>query len=335
MHFRLTFHIPLLALNPQEAPTFTLRQETGPVTIELKCSGGYILDWQCVAICETEPKERIKAIFSGLHDGSLNPRDEWEQEFGLRTLELLGPPPYRAFIDELERGLADASRRCVSVLQWRMGMPGRHQPLQRVNRLWWSLNATEWQAIPGIAGAEATAVFPYRNLGEVLHKEITEMVQMGADEPLGHELLREAIEGRRTGERSAFVVAVMAAEVGLKQCIAELLPQTEWLIQNIQSPPVPKLLTNLLPNVPAKCTFDGRVLPPPKSVRSTIRTAIEMRNAVVHKGGHPKVGEELESVIEAVRDLLYLLDYYRGHSWALQLMRPDVRKELDKAAKSG
>jgi hypothetical protein len=332
MHFRLVFDIPFFAATADRDIEFEAKAQFGPVAILLKRKAEGDYAWQCIATCQREPNDKVKSIFQRLHDGTLAPEKEWES-YGLRVLELIGPAPYRAFVDETQLQLAAAARHCVSLIQWRFMLRGNHHPLQRGNRLWWSFDGEQWKAAPGIAGLEAEDLFSIIPLDTEYGAEASRLLQLQVGEPLGHELLREAQQLRHRGERAAFVVAVMAAEVGLKECLIDLVPQTEWLLKNIQSPPLPKLLEELLPTVPAKCTFAGKVLAPSATVLKTIKNAVNIRNDIVHKGSHPKTREKLDDVLEAVRDVLYLLDYYRGHKWALNLVSADLRKELEEATK--
>ena len=55
-------------------------------------------------------------------------------------------------------------------------------------------------------------------------------------EPLAHQLLHEAEEQIVNNSRSALIMAVAAAEVGLKSLIVQKLPETEWLIVKFAFP---------------------------------------------------------------------------------------------------
>ena len=79
--------------------------------------------------------------------------------------------------------------------------------------------------------------------------EDAEFVQTKAltdtDEPLGHELLREAILNRKANPRSSLVLAVAAAEVGFKQFAARVFPDAAWILELPTSP-----LTEMLAKFP-------------------------------------------------------------------------------------
>jgi hypothetical protein len=143
------------------------------------------------------------------------------------------------------------------------------------------------------------------------------LLDVGAVEPLGHHLLREARGVWMTNPRSAVVIAVAAIETGLKRLIAELVPDTRWLLESLQSPDVVKMLRLYLPSLPARLRFNGEVYRPPRYAITTIRKAIEDRNDIAHaRPGESLNGKELLDTLDTIGDTLYLFDYYAGHQWA-------------------
>jgi hypothetical protein len=90
-------------------------------------------------------------------------------------------------------------------------------------------------------------------------KEVTGSV----DEPIGHVLLREAWANQTENLRSSIVLAVAAAEVGFKQFASIVLPDSDWLLESIQSPPLIKMLTELFPWTRLNVQIGGQTLKPP------------------------------------------------------------------------
>jgi hypothetical protein len=162
------------------------------------------------------------------------------------------------------------------------------------------------------------------------------LLQHEHEEPLGHSLLREAWEQREENPRSALVVGVAAAEVGFKHSVAELAPHAAWLMEEIPSPPLQKMMSTYLPLL-----LEGRdeilVKRLPKSIIKLVDEANQKRNIVVHKSptGQRRYRElhawfdqsSLDSVLLAVCDLLWLLDYYRGYPWALDYVRGETLED--------
>jgi hypothetical protein len=146
--------------------------------------------------------------------------------------------------------------------------------------------------------------------------DISRLLDSGEDQPLGHDLLREAWNIHESNPRSAVVIAVAAIEVGIKQFIAAQLPGTKWLLHHMPAPPVHKLLRDFLPGVPSRGESSGVVGPLDIGLVRVLREAVEQRNALVH-AGEANISEDwLQTLFKNVRRLLYDLDYHRGHGWA-------------------
>lgn len=154
------------------------------------------------------------------------------------------------------------------------------------------------------------------------------LVEGSTTEPLGHELYREAWQQKTENPRSALVIGLAAAEVGFKQCVSTLTPTSQWLMENVPSPPLVSMVKNYLPLLPTKLKIYGKVLPPPSKLTKAIQKGVETRNKTIHVGNPAPAPEELESLLLAIRDLLYILDYYCGAEWALDNVRPEIRSEL-------
>ena len=141
-------------------------------------------------------------------------------------------------------------------------------------------------------------------------------------------LFREAWKLRDSSPRSALVIGVASLEAGFKKFVAELVPEAEWLLEEVPAPPLVEMLTNYLPKLPARCTFGGEVQRPPQKLLEAIGKAARKRNRVVHRGSSAVEREVLKEWLLAIRDVLWLLDYYRGFQWALEYVREETRKNM-------
>jgi hypothetical protein len=56
------------------------------------------------------------------------------------------------------------------------------------------------------------------------------------------------------------------------------------------------MLSNYLPLLPAKLTIEGRVLKPPKSIRTNIHKGSEARNGMVHAAVASRERSELDQL---------------------------------------
>ena len=111
-------------------------------------------------------------------------------------------------------------------------------------------------------------------------------VEAGAEEPLARQLFREAWSQIGINPRSALVIGVSAAEIGLKRLISALIPETDWLMQEISTPPVGKVLRKFLPTLQVRAKrVDGGPITPPRELIRQIEKAVQHRNDVVHTEG--------------------------------------------------
>lgn len=335
MYFRLTFEIPFMAIYEKEPFNLELQSESTRIQLAFfpATDESQLGRWKCISSCEQTPNPLVNRLLEDLANDAFQPATEWERH-GQRDLELLGPPAFRQFVDNIQSALNVCARSAVSLMQWRLCRDGPPNPLVGGGRLWWSLDNENWRAIPGVAGSVAGQAVCFAPIKPHVRSELCSLLIQGSTEPLGHELLREAKQLGARSSRGAFVVAIMAAEVGVKQHISKMLPETEWMLANIQSPPLFKLLEEQLPKTPGRLTFGGKVVAPPLSLRQRLRNAVNIRNDIVHKGFHGSAQAKLHDLVDDVRDVLYLLDYYQGHEWALSFIRSEVVKELSESAKS-
>jgi hypothetical protein len=224
--------------------------------------------------------------------------------------------------DDLHRYMV----RMLRLIRWRANSKGRINPLRIFMDLNWSFDGVEWKPVTRILtsmllviGSRSTPWSPEAQ--EFVMKESSGEL----DEPLGHELLREAWTNRGQNPRSSIVLAVAAAEVGFKQFAVRAFPETEWILENLQSPP----LINMLKKFPwSKFVSPLSDIVPtvPKSIIKELDNAVSMRNKIVHTGVAELKGKTVESVIASVRDLLYFLDALEGQSWAINHMSQEARK---------
>jgi hypothetical protein len=144
-------------------------------------------------------------------------------------------------------------------------------------------------------------------------------------EPVGHELWREAWNLRHSNPRSSLVIGVAAAEVGLKQVIALLVPEARSLVENIPSPPLDTIMRKVLPDLPIRADVEP-TRRAPRHLSIAITRAVEDRNRVVHLGALPR--SNLRETLLAIREFLYMLDMYAGHPWAELLLTDTNRAAL-------
>jgi hypothetical protein len=324
------------AMGDRQCTSVTIR----PLTIEEKekHKGQFLV---CIAFTEEEPSSSVHAIFERLANNLMpedfkNLKEKQEiidaegriKENHTPSLSLF-PKQFQEFASQLHHKLNESIRKAAGVIRWRRALTSSHNAIASTLGVSWSFDNQRWRGMPREIYADIQAEF-YFKVSARLHGEIEVLLKTGENEPLGHELFLEAWELRSRNPRSALIIGMSAAEVGLKQCIAKLVPDAEWLANNAPTPPLDKMLSNYLLLLPAKLKIEGNVLKPSQRIRSAIRKGIQARNHSVHVGSEPPKGKALKELLLSIRDLLYLLDFYCGFEWALEYIRDEVREEMVK-----
>jgi hypothetical protein len=103
------------------------------------------------------------------------------------------------------------------------------------------------------------------------------------------------------------------------------------------SSPIRDLL-NYIDDIPRKAPRIGAGKLIPHSIRKALHEMSALRNKITHTGDHDPEGEKLtidalEEKLEAIRDLLWLLNYYAGHVWAANFVSRERLNELAESRK--
>ena len=237
------------------------------------------------------------------------------------------PSHISSFLLSVGADLWRHTRRCIDVLRWRAGAGGPSNPFS-ICGFEWSVDRRVWHAAQRV-DLEAFLMSPQPVLlSKSLRDDAQRLVTEGVSRPLGHQLFREAWAGRLDTPRSSLVIGLAGAEVGLKEFLAELAPDAGWLLENTESPPLSKLLRRYLPWLLERRQVPTRQIALPGTILSAPDKGVELRNKTAHRGEAGPEGKRLEDFLLAVSDLLSLLDYHRGQSWALERIQPETRRAM-------
>jgi hypothetical protein len=219
--------------------------------------------------------------------------------------------------------------RTMRLIRWRTNCRGRPNPIRSAlfDGLKWSLDGVEWKPVADYISFKASVTVNPRWTSEA-EQFVIAQTSGELDEPLGHELLREAWANRSENRRSSIVLAVAAAEVGFKQFASKAFPDAAWILENVPSPPLVKMLTKFFPWSKLNLQINGTVATPPDSVTTELEKAVLLRNEIVHGRGEGLKEQTVDSVLTAVRDLLYFLDALQGQGWALSYLSSGARQSL-------
>jgi len=221
---------------------------------------------------------------------------------------------------ELDLAIATA----LKIFRWRRGVATMHNIIKYGGNPAFSFDGEKWQICPQAINLGVTADLPLPK--KSLVDECNDLLAEGAKEPLGHELFAEAWSIRQNSPRSSLAIGIAALETGFKECVNKLAPETDWF--NIKSPPIVKMLSDLLPSLSTVLKINGKVLPPPKTILKTLINGVVIRNQIIHGNPQNLRADTLEKVLRAIRDVLYLLDFYGGHLWAERFISIDTKKLL-------
>ncbi|MGH9970474.1 MAG: hypothetical protein ACREBG_22160 [Pyrinomonadaceae bacterium] len=290
----------------------------------------------CEATADLQPRERALETFEALWQGKIpsgvdlsdvpeSIRSSWtpgyfeKYEIPLSRLSASA----QDFVRHSLKTLVEAIQHVLATTCWRTGEPCALQ-LHRHGRMRWSLDGSSWRMAPAnfVVWDERPAF-----LHDTLRDEIDEVLREDLREPLGQELFREAWAQKYSNPRSSLAIGISALEAGIKELIADLIPHAAWLARHAPTPPVYDILNDYLPKLPVKETINGRVLVPPQQL-DTIRKWVGRRNRMVHGNPESVEPDDLKELLLVVRDVLWLLDYYRGSKWAIDYLRTQTREAL-------
>jgi hypothetical protein len=248
------------------------------------------------------------------------------------------PNCYRSFILDLHREMDGIASDIFNTMRWRLGIDGG--PL----RLTSSPTSMRWHDESPESAQDAYGFLKHQvpvGISELVVPESQEWTFSGLSrqavedllakesvQPLHHDLFREAWQNRTVNPRSALVIGIASLETALKTTICELHEPLRWILENLPSPSVDKLLREYLPQLPARNDLNGKVLRPPAQLITAIKKGVEQRNRLVHGREESFSSSALLALLIVIRDVLYLLDYYRGHDWALDRIRNEVVSQL-------
>jgi hypothetical protein len=337
--FKLEYTVGKLIIPPEVMINFEyggpheIKVSLRAPTNEEQVTGHVATNAFCTASSAVEPNDRVQDIFMMITVNQIKPADDgWSQSsigYSLpdgSRIRIPGlavfPEHFRSFIMYVENELADWAVRTISVLRWRANELGPHNPI-KTRGLYWSNDGNFWHPAPTDFKMVSEIQGPIESSNQI-REEVETIVRSGGSAPLHHDLFREAWEQRYKNPRSALVIGMAAAELSVKHCISTLVPDAEWLATNLPTPPLIRILIEYLPKLPVRFKLEGKINPPPKNVLDTLKKGVTIRNQLSHAGNTNPSIEDVDEILQAVHDLLWLIDFYSGSEWALEYLRPDT-----------
>lgn len=224
------------------------------------------------------------------------------------------PGSLQDFSKSISPVLSGASRRVYELVRWRYGLIGGPRPYSSRGTLWAENDEGPWHPLPEEMSVHVTVATAGVPLTDDRVEELQALLDGAAEEPIAEVIFREATEGLSQNLASSLVMAMVALEVRVKDLISELVPDAGWLATNSPMPPIVRVLTEYLPLLPVRADFK----PIPASVLGTIRKGVTMRNVTAHANPMKLKFDDVEAVVNAVKDVLAICDYLAGYTWALR-----------------
>lgn len=228
------------------------------------------------------------------------------------------PNDFREFSIVLDRELHQLASELVSFVRWRFALAGGHRSIASFGGIFWRAADRTWSRVPT---SLSVVVRPERTV--ILSDGTAEaaMSRFLGKEPIGHELWREAWAIQESAPRSALLIGVASLEVGVKEWIAGQIRETRWLMSEVPSPPVVRMLNEYAPKLAVLKGHSARAKRLPKDLVTTLNKGVRLRNEIVHAGATVFSENDLREFLYTVRDALYLLDSFSAHDWALGHVR--------------
>ncbi len=293
------------------------------------------------AMLHMMPDDAIRSMFASLANmqmplGSrVTDRDwQWVEADGtvkpgvLIRWNLL-PNDMEAFLIDAETTLLRGATSTVELMRWRFGvsLPSR---LIRQKALFWSFDGESWHRL-GSSSVVYLEFGPELELNTTVCTELTALHSRGAVAPLARSVWEEAWSQRYDNPRSAVVIGVAAAELGFRTLVDGLSPLAGWLVARLQSTDLLRLIWDYLPKLSHRAKVEPVLIFPPKNPRGQLYKFLErglaLRDQLVQADAKRPKSEDVVEILRAVSDLLWIFDYYRGHEWAFQHVRPETRTE--------
>jgi hypothetical protein len=239
------------------------------------------------------------------------------------------PVALQEICDQNRATLQDKVERFVKLLRWQQEIDGPHVLSSGRGALYWNVNPNNyWAVAPGkqSSGGRSPAGITW---DETDQSDFADLWSSGTNEPLAHELLREAFEASDLAPRSALLMAASALETGIKTHIAKLVPDAEWLLLEAPSPPIYKMFRTYLFELHQSRGLSVANSDTWKDLFKCVQSIMEYRNKLTHTGAMPaNVTSELPELLAQTRDILYILDVLEGPDWAKNNVRNKIATKL-------
>jgi hypothetical protein len=334
IYFRRAYHARNLYLPPDQDVRFSrigeLEASVDFANISWKEHGGDRgPSVRCTAMARCSVPKRCFEVYHALWHGRV-PEELAASDVDLRpkhsslgtdpvVLESRVPSFLSDAMKRIDAGLEAAVVRVVGLARWRCNQTGPVD-MPELGFLQWSLDGGSWKLDVRRPIYPLVSMGPDLVLTEGRRRDIEQFLAASVDEPLHQSLLREADSLRERNPRSALAIGATAAEVAVKALVAIRAPQAAWLVQNLPSPPIAKILEEYVPIM-----LGGELKPIAPQLLKGLKAAVSLRNEFVHGARATIEPDRLSAAFLALRDVVWLCDFLSGVGWAVNRVSHDTR----------
>lgn len=205
----------------------------------------------------------------------------------------------------------DRVQRVFQLARWRFNLSEDDNQIIHRNYSW-SPDQKNWYPISYLEPPVATVAFidEVNMSAKEISEEMTQLLKTESVEPVYHALIRDARAQRFVSPKSSFIIAVAALEVAIKQFIEYKSPEAGWIIANVNSPDIHKILSGLVPALEPAFTLDDDTL-------KEVRNIIGNRNTLVHKGIIDFNFQRMVDSITLISKIIRRVDFHCGRKWSV------------------
>jgi hypothetical protein len=312
-----------------------LKKESITVTLRLpyedEISIGYKNDQIfCVAELIIQPPKKCISVFDSLISdkkpnyimdyveqlASRFPSDNFSSDKVSFPLGIF-PLDFQEFSNDIYAQLTNSISRVIKLFRWRYQLDKQKQNPFAAKQFCWSYDGCKWNNMP-----HSIRVFMEdHHILTVTKSEIATIQELADDEinePIHNDLLLEAYNSYRlNNNRSAFLIAYSSLEIGIKNMISEFVPEISWIISEMQSPPLQKLLSddliNIIKNDAGKELFSSLDL---KKIRIKLQKLGQTRNELAHGRKVDIKKDEVLEILDYTKNFNRMIDNIRGYHWS-------------------
>lgn len=239
------------------------------------------------------------------------------------------PQQFQDYAHSVEQRMNAGIERFVALLRWRYAQWGPPKAVKSALPLQWSADHASWHYMPFTPRSslklDVMVAFDANRQTEIIDL-FDDNPQLA--EPVYRELLREANQLEDSSRRSSLILAVAAAEIAIKTLIQEVKPDHYGVdLQTEAGPPATTMYSDI-PKLPLRIMIAGKVLAVPARLLSELQKAVSARNGLAYVGAEPLDRDSLIAKMNAIRDLILIVDYYRGFAWTLDQLTQETKDNL-------